>query len=768
MPSTSYDHEIQAGTTVTKLKLLKDSNGQPMYNVAEIVPDHQQLLEIGQKDWTGGHGQYEYENPTMYFDGQSIDTTQENRVLLGPQINVESTGSVQKQNYTAGYDSTASVYGVNWGAQTFTPADNHTVGYLKLYLKCRSGCGYVTVSIRNTVVGPSGPDLLTITFNGEDYSPLSAAMSWITIPLGNGLSLTSGVIYGIVLRAPTASVSNAVLWGIDVTASAYAGGHAWTSGDSGSSWGLAGAQDDFLFEEWTTAATTSSGIPLCFFWASTVNTLLMICGTAESGAGDVFLYSTGWNIATTVLTTAVQLAEFNGKVYAACGTSQPYQYSTDASTYTASTLTDHHAVKFMSAPNAAGTLNVLWKLLTPNQLTSSVNPINGGTEFDTPPAYIGDTSNNVTNVFMSGDEIMVGRTDNLYYYDNSGGVHALKDDLKTGRSTNNFKYVCDYQGATYVSVGTGVAEIVGGHLGTYDIMGPLTKTGDIDKVGICVGLTSDSDYLYVAILEEGNTVIYKGECNSGTWEWSPLVYLGSNKCVVIYVAQHGPTDRRLWFGYGNYTAWVQLTDNPSTDPTSRFAPSGFIRMSYVYGTNQKYDKMFQNLVTETAACTAGITVTPKYRTDASTTMTNFTAAAITTNGVVNTLAGTAISCKRIQMEFDLATNDSTISPQLLTYGLQGNEKPTTYRIHEAVYEAENKSSRRSETVRGALRSARASTALIRFADLRWGETVAGTAGTDYWNVIMEAGYPQEIPITTNKGQPPEIGLKVRFRETNWQ
>jgi hypothetical protein len=207
MPSTSYDHEIQAGTTVTKLKLLKDSNGQPMYNVAEIVPDHQQLLEVGQKDWTGGHGQYEYENPTMYFDGQSIDTTQENRVLLGPQINVESTGSVQKQNYTAGYDSTASVYGVNWGAQTFTPADNHTVGYLKLYLKCRSGCGYVTVSIRNTVVGPSGPDLLTITFNGEDYSPLSAAMSWITIPLGNGLSLTSGVIYGIVLRAPTASVA---------------------------------------------------------------------------------------------------------------------------------------------------------------------------------------------------------------------------------------------------------------------------------------------------------------------------------------------------------------------------------------------------------------------------------------------------------------------------------------------------------------------------------------------------------------------------------
>ncbi|GAH10391.1 unnamed protein product, partial [marine sediment metagenome] len=156
-------------------------------------------------------------------------------------------------------------------------------------------------------------------------------------------------------------------------------------------------------------------------------------------------------------------------------------------------------------------------------------------------------------------------------------------------------------------------------------VGPLQDAMDIDKVGTCVGLASDKDFIY-AVMDEGtNSHIYKGRevrREGGVREeWCPWVFLGTNACATAKVCQHSATDRRLWFGYGNYAAYVILTDNPTADSAARFAPSGFIRMSYIYGTNKYWDMMFQSLVTETKSCTSGKTVTPKYRKDTDTTAT---------------------------------------------------------------------------------------------------------------------------------------------------
>lgn len=566
-------------------------------------------------------------------------------------------------------------------------------------------------------------------------------------------------MYAIVVR----STSSTLRWFCDSTAPAYAGGTIVSSSDSGASWTSAAAVD-CMFETWTTATTELDSTPNAFIWGASMGKLLVAC------AASTYVYTSGaWAVSGTTLASISQMAEYDAIVYGARGAGSTYAFTTDGSLWTVTDLTDTKAWTFLSAPNAGGTQNVLWKASSTNQLKYTTDGRLAGTTGVqwSSAAYIGDTSNEITNLFTSSDELMIGRTDNLYSYDNNGGIHALKDDLRNNRSTNNFKYICHYQGATYASVGTGIAEIVGGSNGTYELVGPLTLTGDIDKVGIPVGLTSDSDYLYVAMLEETVTHIYKGKKVNGQWSWCPWVYLGTNNCTTIYVAQHSSTDRRLWFGYGTHTGYVQITDNPTTDANARFAASGFVRLSWLYGTNPYYDKMFQSVVTETAACAASITVTPKYRLDANTAMTNLTAAAISTNGVQRTMAGTALSCKRIQFELDLATNDATITPQVLMFILRGHEKPETYRVHEAVYEAENKETRRSSTVRSALRAARASSSLVKFADLRWKETTAGTAGTDYQYVVMEPGYPQETPVTTNKTQPPEIGLKVRWREVNY-
>ena len=83
----THDHELVIDGVTKRLDLIRDGNGSPMYQVIEDIPNYQAQLRFTQKDWLGGHGQYGFRQQDMYFEGQSIDTTQEGRVFLGPLIN---------------------------------------------------------------------------------------------------------------------------------------------------------------------------------------------------------------------------------------------------------------------------------------------------------------------------------------------------------------------------------------------------------------------------------------------------------------------------------------------------------------------------------------------------------------------------------------------------------------------------------------------------------------------------------------------------------
>ncbi len=599
---TTYDHEIKIDTTTKGLKLARNENGSPMYQVIEEIPDYSKRFKYIYDDWKGGHGQYELAQSDVYFDGQSIDTTQDGEIILGPLIN--------------------------------------QVGV------------------------------------------------------------------------------------------------------------AAGALDS---------------APLGFVWFSAISK--WVCWTTT----QVYWYDgTNW-VSKATIAGIVDLKEYNGILYVALGTGGSYYYTADCVTWTATDLTDHHAERFFVAPNAAGTSNVLWKVELPNKIASTTDgrTVAGGGSQWSSPAYIGDTSNNITNMFLVNNQLHIGRTDNLYHYDSAGGVHALMDSLKINKSTVNFQYVSDWQTATYFSLVSGLGEIVGSN--TYQPMGPLTDIGNIGKNGTCVGISADKDFLYVAMDEGTNTIIYKGRevRREGKlrWEWCPWIFLGANACAAIAVAQHTSTDRRLWFAYGNYTGYAILSDNPTSDSAARFAPSGNIRMSYTYGTNPYWDKLFQTIITETRYCAAGITVQPKYLKDTETSATNLTSA-ITTNGVLHTNLTTALAGKRFQFELDLTTNDSTKTPQVLYFEARGIEKPEVVRIHEATYEIGDTPTRKAETIRTFLRGGRTSTTLLSFADLRYGEKTSGTLGTDFNYCVMQPGYPQEVEIIHEKGRAPGLGLKCRFIEIN--
>ena len=599
---TTNDHELMIDSVRKGLKLVRDTKGSAMYSVSEEIPTYEKSLKFSMKDWSGGHGQFEFEDKVIYYDGQSIDTTADGRIILGPLINP---------------------------------------------------------------VGITGP---------------------------------------------------------------------------------ADLDSD----------------PVCFCWFSAISKLMM--ATAE----QVYWYDGNYWVSQVTFSgeTITDMIEYNGVLYVALGSSVLYQYSTDGENYTATDQTDGYAERYFVSPNSAGTSNVLWKTKFPNELTSTFDgrtTADGGSSW-TSPAYVGDTSSNLTNMFLIGDKLLIGKTDNLYHYDTAGGLHPLLDGLKNSRSTQNFRYAVDWQTAMYFSLDTGLGEIYGGS--SYEPMGPLTKIDEIGKKGTCVGLASDKDFLYVAMNEGTNTHIYKGrevrKDDVLRWEWCPWICFatGTYPCTAMTVTQHSTTDRRLWFGYGHNTAYVILSDNPTADTAARFAPSGFIRFSYLYGTNPYWDKMWQSAVTETRYCAAGISVTPKYRKDAVTAMAGL-ATPIITNGVVKTDLTSPLSSKRIQFELDLATNNSTITPEVTYFEVRGIEKPETIRVHEATYAIGTTPTKGAATLRSFLRSGRTSTSLIKFADLRYGDS---TQNNNYVWVVFLPGSPEEVEILNEKGHPPEMGLRIKMQE----
>ncbi len=505
--------------------------------------------------------------------------------------------------------------------------------------------------------------------------------------------------------------------------------------------------------------TTLDSAPVCFMWFGTTSEWL--CATS----GKIYRYNVSsnlkWTAASTTVAGVTHMVEYNGVAYAFIGTGT-YLTSTDGITWTATNLTDDDGVFGLSAPNAAGTSNVIWKTKNTNQIASTTNGVTGGTQWSS-PAYIGDTSSNITNIFLVNDKLMIGKTDNLYWYDSDGGVHPLMDELKLTKNTNNFKYVTEWQSGTYFSLGTHLGSILGGY--QFDRWGPLFNIDDIGKSGTCVGLTSDEDYMYVAMDEGTNTIIYKiREVRKEgwlRWEICPWVFLSTNACATIKVCVHSSTDKRLWIGYGTHTAYVPISD----DPTS-FAASGWVRMSYTYGTNPYWDKMFQSVVLQTEGCSSTVTVTPKYRKDTDTSAITLTPI-ITTNGVVKTNFTTALSCKRIQFELHLATASSASTPEVSYFEARGTEKPETTRAYDVTYVIGDDPSNRTKTLRDLFRAGRTSTTLMKFADLRFGQKTSGSSSGDYVWVVMMPGYPKEVEIPQIKGKQPELGIACKFQEINY-
>jgi len=200
-------------------------------------------------------------SPT-YSDGNysySINSGSYWTISLDIDFMFEVYGDSEEYSLKQHYDNSDTYFqiytsGVEYQAgQSFTPATTHIV--LKVSLKLfRSGStgtpGVFNVKIYNTdgnghptgvalVSGTSDADSLTTDTNGQ----------WRDIYFGDGVELTEGVLYVIVVDAPDASVNSVLNWRYDNADSSYDGGIRILSSNGGSSW-ADDAEDDHAFREY--------------------------------------------------------------------------------------------------------------------------------------------------------------------------------------------------------------------------------------------------------------------------------------------------------------------------------------------------------------------------------------------------------------------------------------------------------------------------------------------------------------------------------------
>lgn len=111
-------------------------------------------------------------------------------------------------DYTGEGVNGVAPYGSNWYCGTFTAGSTYTITSIGLRL-ARNGTtpGTITVSIRATSGGlPTGADLCSGTYDGSTIP--TGTPVWISITLGAGTSLSSGVTYAVIFRAPSGDSSN--------------------------------------------------------------------------------------------------------------------------------------------------------------------------------------------------------------------------------------------------------------------------------------------------------------------------------------------------------------------------------------------------------------------------------------------------------------------------------------------------------------------------------------------------------------------------------
>jgi len=185
------------------------------------------------------------------------------------------------ESYTTGDDSNFAMWGASRIlAQTFTPQTAHILTEVKVKVYRSGSPGTVEMSLK-AVDGsghPTGGDLSTGTFDGDDVGQGSPSAEWVTVDMTD-VTLAASTERALLMKAPDgADTNNDINWQVDSNDGAYIRGNTeWTT-DGGTNWDAQSDAHDAMFEDRGDALT-----------APTVTTQVVkdVVGVTATGQGNI-------------------------------------------------------------------------------------------------------------------------------------------------------------------------------------------------------------------------------------------------------------------------------------------------------------------------------------------------------------------------------------------------------------------------------------------------------------------------------------------------
>jgi hypothetical protein len=302
---------------------------------------------------------------------------------------------------------------------------------------------------------------------------------------------------------------------------------------------------------------------------------------------------------------------------------------------------------------------------------------------------IGDSSFPINSITGLEQVLMIGKQDGIHSIDADGTVVPFTPELRSqsnllmalirGTATfNNDFYFKTVNGIIKISGASGTKERVG-----FDRL----ASPDLTAIGV-TGLAADDRYLY-ALTANGSTAgpMILRRTVSGVWHpfyWDGTAGIKQGQHIAVSQALGGTA--LFYSTYNGFTTWttkyIPLSSypNPLQDTTYSYDTTQTGRFRVPRFGSAEYQMVLDQMTIQTRQCSANLTIIPYYSADGGA-ITQFGAAAVTSNPFTTIRPAAAITCNFIDLYFDLATNTASTTPVLTGFSLKGLRRPHHRRVH---------------------------------------------------------------------------------------
>lgn len=660
MPKTDFQHEIainNSSNVEVGLTLVK-KNGIPQYfetvdpalgdqffsgesDYGRLPPEKQ--LAITHESYIGGFGQEFEEDNLRYHYGINIDGRFKDEVRLGPLSTSQGQCPLPVSTTAAAWTNKANAYDDSTlTAATLSFAQGWS-GYVEYTYTEQS-----TTAVR-FMVTRDGPQITVCEVdvwygaawhNVYDDTPAYTASTWVTATFS-----VQDITKVRIRFFHTDSAADIIsLWEMGAAGTyTRAMGAVTDMTDFGGNMYLAGGAN--LFE----MSTTYDGFDLLYTLPATITSLL---ASAVAGTDYMFI---------------------------CLGFATDYYYMSAATppVFTQTGLLDAEMKYMMEAEG------VFYGAITSYQMRTTVNPLAGGTNWANLQS-VGSSYYDIVDIKHFAGDIYFKKGDcHVYYYDVSADtvVELLHGDVAEGTSTSRM-YV--HRGGALL-IPWGAQDLVYYDGSSLEWISPALFTGHTVHFGGSIsGVTGDGFYIYL-VLDDGadiQVVAGREEVVRGVndWRWHPLATLTITNSSIAHIS--GVGEKRLHVA--SNTAAEQLTGFPVTtrygdiddDTDYDYQTGGYIITPYQHFNLKGDTKAYTKISVTMADTTSAIYWRAYYWKlgDSSWTEINSTDKFKTspvTSAYIPATTTTAVTSTMIRLKFEGVTNDTTKSPKLLGYKLEG-------------------------------------------------------------------------------------------------